>query len=542
MSTIRNLLNMNVERARLEASSQHGGADDDLKVEYARITEVASAVAAKAPELPDSAAYVIGSAIAAVYSMHDSTGRPLSPFKSVPNTVITSPSQVMRFLRQHDMTVPWDGKAQKPTYLYVSHISGISKGTLSAISDGRMNFNAERLEQWRNALAIVGKANGEEGLSAFADPVVFLEELLDDYKNLLSTLSLDVIKDWATEALPDMTGEEVTAAIEAATPGYGEYYEAMVNVWREEYVSMSAETFIGQPDFDSILRTRTPSRKFGRGYHKMIAAVHRNMKAYNTDVKYPSTNFPMFKARYSSNTVETGLTADVVIGYCFFLGINPLSVLRWFARNEVQNPCKYQIQASGSKLEDVVRWQGAIGPVEYQKLVDAIISMRLVSDQERWIFALFSSSYVFRNIPTVDDVYEGLGENATLYKTIVEEFEYMLPPQPIAFADHLAMRVTDFGADASIYGTAVDYQYKTLLLYMAEGMNDTGAFEGKEADEIFEGVTKRLRLICPNAATSTDIESRTYDEGFVGQAHRWKAVADIIYSGYASLNDIRKLD
>lgn len=391
------------------------------------------------PSLDLSAASLLGKVVGAIYndqhSPKDKSPIPLSPFMNTPASMgaISSPAAVMTFLRDHGAHVPFNGKEMTPSLNALANISSIPSGTISSLNTGRMKMDGEKLESWRNALVLIGKANDIEMLASLEDHEAYLESLLEDYTTLTSSLPLSRIIEWAKTYSP-LTESNIDAMVSSArkslTPSF--YVKSIVSVWREQYLSDELDELFSCDNFAALLKVYTSRVSTKRGFNKLIPAVHRGMPQFNSRVKYPMKLTATYTNRYSGYQSETGLTAEILLAYCFFLGINPIALLNWLADNEVRGKGTHKTHKGNLSFNELVGWQGVVSPWEFTRFVKFVSMLGLVSDQEKWTLCIYDASNVYRNVPVKEDIVNDLGADALSYESVLSSgFEVNTDmPQP----------------------------------------------------------------------------------------------------------------
>lgn len=395
-----------------------------LARELIRMESAYTDVSALFPALDENHHAVLANVIKAIFNRAQNKGKGYTPFKSTPEGAITHPQRTVDWFAAQNAKMPPmpDNQSSRVTLNSISMLSGVSKGSLASVNAGQQHMTVHVLESWRKALAEIGTYNPElpevHDYSALGDQKTFLYKLLEEWRDLVSTLPLSRIVEWASE-YSGLTTEEIHAEVNEYSPTHREFMVSMVNVWREEYERGELDNFMDKTNLFDVLNTRTASRRIGRGFHTMIPAVHEGMASYNSRIKYPKTHLAEYKRRYSEPRVETGLTSEVLMGYCMFTGINPIAMLHWLAYHETKVPGKWVAKVANS-IEDAIEWKGTVCPAEYNRFHAAIHRMGLVSDQNRWAMDLLSVSWVYHNLPHQDEVDAALTINAASMKTITE--------------------------------------------------------------------------------------------------------------------------
>lgn len=492
-------------------------------------------------KLPRYTLSLIAKVLTTVYESNAASETPITPFRKVPDTFIpiTNPKAVLDYLRSANAKMSVGGKEVPVSQNTLATMSGINKGSLSSITNGRMNFSANGLEQWRKVLVDIGRLNGMDELTAYDSPSAFLDSMLDDYASLTSRLKPSVVVEWATvhaQLSPNTTSEKVAAA----KPNYSECFQAIVNVWRQEYATGQMQTYDDKLNFDALLKTHTASRSMARGFHKMVRAIHSNMPPCNSRVRYPTTYYQEYVNRYRGKAVETGLTADILIAYCFYLGMNPMSLLVWFADYEVRVPGDYAVMSNEVDSFNLIAWKGLLPPWEYQKLALRCMQLGLVSDQERWIFTAFDAKHIYHNLPTVSTVLEALGDRAMAMRSIVEDALDMIPDN---VGSWVGMPYKVLASCVSMSSIGLTGPYKQLFVYMLAGMVESGFVKLSDDCELDDAIEQGMKVfrrmfsgaLAPEQLTLRD--SVTYDSlsGFSGAQ---APMVDTFYKGVVSIHDL----
>lgn len=377
------------------------------------------------PKLDENHRAVLANVVKTIFSRVKDKGAGYTPFKSTPQGSITHPQTVVDALSLHGAVMPpiEGNQSERVTLNSISMLSLISKGSLASVNSGQQHMSVASLEGWRKSLAAIGDHNPDievvSGYAELGEPRSFLVELLEEWRDLISTLPLSRIEEWADE-YSGMERADIDRQIAYYTPTHKGFMHSMIKVWREEYNQGKLDNYLDKPHFLDVLQTRTVSRRIGRGFHTMIGSVHTGMTPYNSRVNYPKTNFAEYKRRYSEPRVETGLTSEVLLGYCLFTGINPMSMLHWLAYQESKLPGEWKTHKSASTEQDIIEWNGVMHPAEYKRFHGAIIKLGLVSDQNRWAMDLLSVSWVYHDLPQGDKVEDSLNTHAFGLKPVID--------------------------------------------------------------------------------------------------------------------------
>ncbi len=399
------------------------------------------------PKLDESHRMALAHTTKSIFNRAESKGASYTPFKSTPEGSFTHPQSMVNWFsaRKAQMPPMEDNQSLRVTINSMSALSGVSKGSLASVNAGNQHMTVHALEAWRKALAAIGSHNDSiesvHEYSDFGEPNVFLCKLLEEWRDLVSTLPLTRIEEWA-EVYSGLSDEQIKKEVEDYRPSHKEFLSSMVRVWRDEFKQGKMESYIDKTTLLDVLHTRTVSRRIGRGFHTMIEAVHTGMAPFNSRISYPKTNFAEYKRRYGVATVETGLTSEVLMGYCLFTGINPIAMLHWVACQETKSHGTWNAKVANTP-RDMLEWLGAMSPVEYARFHTAIHQMGLVSDQNRWALGLFSACWVYCDLPTQPKVKERLGADYHGLATVADEFLFLYGVE------------TDFKYDAVRYKTPV---------------------------------------------------------------------------------------
>lgn len=393
-------------------SRRHGKAS---KRTVSSTIETLNSVEEITPKFPASMKQLLASAIDSLLARADADNCPYSPYIGYPytddeNMPAFAPRRFVNVLMAHNAKVEIiEGasgeKEIKPVnYSVLSEVTGLDKGEMTALDKANIYLKADQIESWRLMLVNVGKHTPELSSLASTTPEVILAEAVLDLKLLRCRPNLGYLCDYAMKYC-GMDKENALQYIDQHRPNARTFYSSMVNIWREEIELGTFETYHFNT-FYELISSKTALGRLGRSVGKFLPELHGQLPDMNSRVSYPKTYREEYKRRYGSSDRETGLTADMVMAYCFYLGLNPLSVVHWFANKELHRPGYFNAHTTVYSC-DVVEWIGFISPIEYQKLLDAIISS-LVSDQKAWTVALLGAQYVFKDLPSLDSIRDKL--------------------------------------------------------------------------------------------------------------------------------------
>lgn len=414
------------------------------------------------PNVADGVKLALSNVLGGVFYRAGDKDASYTPFKVTPKASLTYPQHVVDDLRKSGAVMPEVSEGDnmysasgQVSLSAIADLSRISKGSLSGVNSHQQHLTVEGLERWRKALSKIGRANPTiedvHALSQLGDPKVFLEVLLTQWSELISALPIARISEWAL-AHTDHDVDTLAILVESFRPTYKSYVRNMLTIWRTEYNEGKLETYADKRTLLDVLQTRTASRRISRGFHDMIQLVHGNMPAFNSRIKYSKSNYQEYKRRYSTDATETGLTAEVLMGYCFFLGINPIAMLQWLAHKEANAPSGW-VRGYGHTPRDIIVWQGTISPVEYQRFYEAIHEMGLVSDQNLWAMGLYMTTCVYKNVPIAREVETALEADSVSLQSVVNKYANDIStmdfamPKPTGGYDTLlaqAMACSDF--------------------------------------------------------------------------------------------------
>lgn len=164
----------------------------------------------------------------------------------------------------------------------------------------------------------------------------------------------------------------------------------------------------------------------------MVQVVHTGMRGFNSRISYPLTNLVAYKKRYKHELVETGLTAEILMAYCLFCGLHPISLLSWLARREKVAPSCFEVRRAVTP-EDFILWRGTVSPYEHDRFLQMIINMGLVSDQKSWVYGLLSARFAYRDLPTEESIRARIAPNEVSQGTVDEVLATW--PQPETNSD-----------------------------------------------------------------------------------------------------------
>lgn len=496
--------------------------------------EVSKELATKYPSLGGHALSLIGKVVTAVFKdQHTPSGKesqPLSPFMSTPSSMgaTTSPSAVVEFLRAEGIHIPLNGKEMNPSLNALSYLSGIPSGTLSSLNMGRMKMDGAKLEQWRNSLVLIGKANDNEWLVSFENPETYLDSLIEDYESMASALPLERIRDWAINH-SSMLSEHVEAKLGKVSVSALQYVDSIIGVWRHQYVSDCLENLSGCIDFMSVIKSYTGHTSIKRGFNKLVPTVHRGMAQFNDRIRYQVKLTAPYTQRYTGTGNETGLTAEILLAYCFYLGMNPMALLRWLAEAELRNPGSHLTEGTSFDINNLVGWSGVLSPWEFNRFVVLISSLGLVSDQEKWALCVYDASNIYRNIPTKADIDRSLGDKAMTFDEVTTNFFHSNPDMPTSCKVIGAVPYSKLSGELQIDTMIEPQAYQNVFWLYALGDQSMGEVD---VDEINGKVLKMLRRVYRNAFAPEDLGKvdRTYTN-LSPLDHTRMVVADTIYKG-----------
>lgn len=390
------------------------------------------------PNAPFKLKLSVAGTITAVMHRAVNMGTSYTPFHSTPEGAISFPKHMTDELRKLGARMPEKSEGDesyRPRYEVtlsaMAELSQLAKSTLASVNAGRQHLTVEGLELWRIALVKMGKANPDieevAGMADFTEHEEFLDQLIGDWENLDSPLPVERIIEWG-EKFTKLSRDEVVAKLDASRPNITDYTNAVIKVWREEYEKHALPNLSDCRTLLDVFKTRTSGRRLGRGFNEMVRAVHPDGTAFNTRIKYSKTNFAAYKARYDSDHTETGISSEVLMGYCVFLGINPIAMLQWIAAKEAKLPGTWDVERVHDE-NSFLLWRGAISPRECLRFYEAIQQMGLVSDQNLWSFHLLHPSVIYKNLPTLDALMNSL-QGDLLLEDMVATYSYSSPDKP----------------------------------------------------------------------------------------------------------------
>lgn len=288
----------------------------------------------------------------------------------------------------------------------VSSISKVSQVSTSNIS------TAEESESSEETTSTETETTLEESSTTFKLPRVLQAEawtsenfgktLLEEARSLCSGYPLVRVAEWS-----DLYGEGSDVTFRArVVPTAAEYVRNAISAWR----SCPIVAHDPKMSFLDILGGYTKSRRMSRGFHKMVQVLHTGMRAFNSRISYPLTNLVAYKKRYREELAETGLTAEILMAYCLFCGLHPMSLLTWLARREKVVPSRFEVRRAVTP-EDFILWRGTVSPHEHDRFLQMIINMGLVSDQKAWAYGLLSARFVYRDLPTEESIKARIAPN-----------------------------------------------------------------------------------------------------------------------------------
>ncbi|WHM52780.1 hypothetical protein vBVpaS1601_87 [Vibrio phage vB_VpaS_1601] len=393
--------------------------------------EAAEQLSVKYDSLSRPCVALITRALADVLRRHRENGIPLTPFAKINEVTISDPNSIVRLLTSRGKRIPTTPFMRSkevdkhPTLNALALMAGINRGSFTSVTQGRQHLSAKDLEAWRDALSQIGVYNDIEELAALSNPKTFLSAVIDEIINLESSMTVERVQEWAemVETMePDSIGQEFidSELARARSVTLPHVFDSMVNIWRGQLIDNDIECFVAR-SLSDVLSTRTSSRRFSRGLQNLIISVHSGMGAFNSRVKYPARNYTSYKHRYSVEG-ETGLTSDILMAYCFYLGINPVAMVYWLAESEQHNPgSAFAMKGSYDPL-DVVKWVGTISPVEYDKFIAATLSLGIVPDEMRFPLSLLAAKFVYPCMPDYNTLVKSLGSQGDAYRQPIEEY------------------------------------------------------------------------------------------------------------------------
>lgn len=499
---------------------------------------VAKEVTCCLPCIGGEAANLIAKAVMGIFNdQANPSGKeaqPLSPFMFTPNSLgaTTSPSAVIEFLKSEGAHIPHGGRELNPSLNSLYWISGIPVGTLSSLNSGKMKMDANKLELWRKALVTIGVSNRNDWLTSFDNPENYLDSLLEDYKSMASALPLERIREWATKHT-NILENDISAKLGSVTMTVANYLTSIIGIWREQYTSNVLDNLVGCYDFMSVLKMYTGRKSTKRAFNKLIPTIHRGMPQFNRRVKYPVKLTTEYSNRYTGVGHETGLTAEILLAYCFYLGMNPMSLLRWLATAELRNPGSHISEGITFDINDLVGWRGVVSPWEFNRFVVLISSLGLVSDQEKWALCVYDASNIYRNIPTKADIDRTLEDKAMTFDSTLTHFFYGNNDMPTPCTTIGEVPYAKLSGDLQITTMVEPQAYQNIFFLYALGDEQLASkCDGMEVDEINTSVHKKLKNLYRSMFRPEDMVSgeRTYSN--LSQLdHSRMVVAASIYSG-----------
>lgn len=394
-------------------------------------------------------------------------------------------------------------------------------------------MDAEKLEHWRKALVVIGKHNNIDWLISFDNPENYLDSLVEDYVTMASSIPLERIEDWA-ERCTDMLGSEIADKLSKATLSAVEYVNAIIGVWREQYLTGDIDALLGCNDFISVMKHYTKSKSTKRGFSKLIPIVHRGMPSFSSRVHYQVKLTSYYTARYTGATSETGLTADILLAYCFYTGMNPMSLIRWLASSEMRNPGEHVSEGKTFEINDLVGWLGTVSPWEFNAFVKLVSSLGLVSDQEKWALCIYDASNIYRNIPEKADIERSLGDKALTFDDTLSKFFFSNPEMPKPCSTIGVVPYSKLSGELQITTMVEPQAYQNAFFLYALGDDRLSEkCSEMEAEEVNESVAKVLRRVYRNALLPSEVgvEDRTHTDLTPLDTTTRMVVASTIYKG-----------
>ena len=394
---------------------------------------------------------------------HVEAGVPLSPFSGAVS--VTLPHKVCQLLaKTFGKPISFYKFIKGDIWGYKSPDWLVGRSSAYHVRSGKALLTAEELEGWRKAFLAfleseefakevleaskVSVSQEEETTSTTDEPDPletttestfklprilqaeawaqenFGKTLLEELRGLTSHYPLTRVAEWC-----DIYGQGSSVTFRArVVPTAAEYVRNAISAWR------SCEIVAHDPkmSFLDVLSEYTKSRRLSRGFHKMVQVVHTGMRAFNSRISYPLTNLVAYKKRYKHELVETGLTAEILIAYCLFCGLHPVSLLSWLARREVVVPSRFEVRRAAMP-EDFILWRGTVSPHEHDRFLQMIMNMGLVSDQKSWAYGLLSARFVYRDLPTEESIRARIAPNEVSQGMIDEVLSTW--PQPETNSD-----------------------------------------------------------------------------------------------------------
>ncbi|CAM0041142.1 hypothetical protein VPHK437A_0019 [Vibrio phage K437a] len=460
-----------------------------------RKDELSSAIDLISPLMPNAPFRLqlsVAGTVTTVLRRAVNVGTCYTPFHSTPEGAISFPRHMTDTLRELGARMPETSEGDesyRPRYEVtlsaMAELSQLSKSTLASVNAGRQHLTVEGLNLWRIALVKIGKANQNiaevAALTTFEDPEEFLDQLVRDWESLDSPLPIERIIEWGV-TYTKLSEDAITARVEIARPNIVDYTKAVIKVWRDEYRESKLPNLSTCRTLLDVFKTKTSGRRLGRGFNEMTKAVHPDGTMFNTRIKYSKTNFAAYKARYDSDHTETGISSEVLMGYCFFLGINPIAMLQWVAAKEAKLPGTWDVERVHDE-NSFLLWRGAISPRECLRFYEAIQQMGLVSDQNLWSLNLLHPSVTYKNLPTEEEVMNRLSGDMLL-EELVSQYIYSSPAKP---EDAVREWKEYKGTHNTLYGLAEDLRVlrgEPAITLATYGMAAFRMGKGKAEEEL----------------------------------------------------------
>lgn len=279
-----------------------------------------------------------------------------------------------------------------PLTLKALNLVNLKSSTVRSISEGRSMTTPDQLEEIRREIYKLCPVD-------FFEPDTFLSELLEGIENLHFHYPTDRLQTWAERYSPDSVFRLPYIGIE-------EYFLKLMAAWRSEWLNGKAAVQHPAETLGDFIASRTRLRRLSRGLEHVCSAVFSETSPYNDRIQHTGSNAPLFRKRMNSYG-EFGLSAEMLFGICVYTGINPLSMLIWLADSEIghHGQARYHLKTSPRNL---VEWTGSLDPHEYQRFLELCGLLSLVPDQHKFILGLMSAGYVYRNLPTTEEVTKAL--------------------------------------------------------------------------------------------------------------------------------------
>ncbi|QZI93128.1 hypothetical protein SIPHO049v1_p0003 [Vibrio phage PS14A.1] len=476
------------------------------------------------PRAPIKLKLSVAGTVSAVMNRAVSVGTCYTPFQSTPEGAISYPKHMTDELRKLGARMPTTSEGDESyrprhevTLSAMAELSQLSKSTLASVNGSRQHLTVEGLNLWRIALVKIGKANptitSVSALTVFEDPEEFLDELISDWKGLDSPLPVERIIEWGA-TYTKLSYDDVIVKVDAARPDITQYTKSLIKVWRDEYRLNALPNLTNCKTLLDIFKTKTSGRRLGRGFNEMIKAIHPDGASFNTRIKYGKTNFAAYKLRYESDRAETGLSSEVLMGYCVFLGINPIAILQWIADREASMPGIWDVERVYDD-NSLLLWKGTISPRECLRFYEAIQQMGLVSDQNAWSLHLMHPSVIYRNLPTADSIMEHFNGDVYMDKAVAAYCkDSPRPPAEVTeWADYRGEHNTLYGK-ARASNALNPYSSVLIAVYGAASLKGVGA---EEAVEELNMITSEEEFLEKGLATL--VKSSRYDTSYIDLEH-----------------------